>query len=90
MEPLDHIFQSLKPLASEAQIILEVTPGSPSADRVREILGPICNKLTEYNAFNTDQPTYLKILVPANALHEAILQLTKAGYSKIMGLDAVP
>lgn len=88
METIDHIFQSIKPLTSYAQIIIELEPGNPAVEQIQEVLGATCVELKEYPALQERDSTFLKILMPARELQQAILLLTEAGFSKIMGLDA--
>ena len=88
MDTFDHIFQTLTPLKSEAQIILELDSGVFSLSQIREILGSIHFEIMDYKSLAQNQLTYLKIILPRSELQKVMLQLTGAGISKIMGLDA--
>jgi hypothetical protein len=88
MEVLDHIFQSLKPLKSKAQILLEFESGKSSIDRIKESIISIDTEMIEYNECDQNKFRYIKIILPAEDLQTVILKLAETGCNKILGLDA--
>ena len=90
MDTMEHVFHSLKPLASKAQILVQLDPHNSSPERIYELLKAFSIEPTIYDAVDLDHPAYMKLLLPKADLRRVILMLTEAGYHKIMGLDAAP
>jgi len=88
VDPIDEIFQSLKPHPSKAQILLQVEDEGRTLEKALGILKTNGVHSIEYDVLRKGDPSFVLFYLSANDMRGATLNLTEAGFTRLKAVSS--
>ena len=79
--------QSLRPLPSKAQIILQVLDEGPTVDCALELLKSAGIENIHYDYLRKSDPFLVVLYLSTEDMREAVLKLTEAGFPRLKAIN---